>query len=310
MPQTADTPTSPRSSFFALTVASVLLLGFAAGGLWVSNQVAMAPSSVPAFMAVTEGNTGSSLSSNTHAPQLRRSSSGPAWREITEAQRQVLTPLREHWSNMGALAKRRWLVLADRYPQMDASERNKLFSRMNTWASLSSQQRNQARLNFESSKRLSAQELQSKWDEYQALSEAEKKRLAEQARKAKPSKKAKRRLAQVPPKTQPPKPTAPIAPAAPAATTTPALVQTSPVAIPQATPTVHLSPLDKPQALKPEVPAVSSQPITVPQAAPSLHLPPLPAPPPSVSSHPADVHQPNPTTAPPAAASTTPAAAQ
>ena len=68
-----------------------------------------------------------------------------------------------------------------------------------TWNGLSVQQRNQARINFESVKRLSAEELQSKWDAYQALSEAEKQHLAEQARKARAAKKSKRRLAQVPP---------------------------------------------------------------------------------------------------------------
>ncbi len=155
------------------------------------NQVAMVPSAVPAYMAVEGGSEHASLSSSTHAPQLRISSSGPIWREITEAQRQVLMPLRDRWDSMGALTKRRWLVLADRYPKMDESERNKLVSRMNTWASLSAQQRNQARINFESAKRLSAKELQEKWDEYQALSEAERKRLAEQARKAKAAKKSK-----------------------------------------------------------------------------------------------------------------------
>ena len=154
----------------------MLLLSLAAGGVWVSTQVAMVPSAVPAYMAVEGDHDHTSLSSSTHAPQLRISASGPIWREITPAQRQILMPLRERWDTMGALTKRRWLLLADRYPKMDEAERTKLVSRMHTWASLSAQQRNQARLNFESTKRLSAKELQAKWDAYQALSEAEKNR--------------------------------------------------------------------------------------------------------------------------------------
>lgn len=255
MPLTADTPQNPRCSIFAIVVASVLLLGFAVGGVWISGQVAMVPSSVSVYMTADESKNDTSLSS-THTPKLRLSSSGPVWRDITEAQRQVLMPLRDHWDNMGALTKRRWLVLADRYPQMEESERNKLVSRMNTWASLSAQQRSQARINFESTKRLSSQELQSKWDEYQALSDAEKERLVEQARKARAAKKSKRRLA------------VPAAPKVDTPIESPA--QAHPVETPQAAPATHLPPLEH----KPP-PVASSQPVVVPQSMPRVDLPPL-----------------------------------
>jgi hypothetical protein len=273
MPLSADTPPTARSPVFALCAACVLLLGFAAGGLWSANQVTMVPSAVPASMAVEGHNQRNALAANAHA-QLRLSASGPRWREISEPQRQVLMPLRDRWDTIGALAKRRWLVLADRYPSMDESERNKLVSRMNTWASLSAQQRNQARINFESVKRLSAQELQSKWDEYQALSAAEKNRLAEQARKAKTAKKSKqRKLAQVPARGKA-APAAPaVAPPAAEVTTrpvaTPAFVEALPVSTPQAAPSVHLTPLER-------KPQVATQPVAIPQATPSVELPPLP----------------------------------
>lgn len=254
MPLTAETPQKPRTPILAITTASVLLLAFAVGGIWSVSQVAMVPSSVPAYMAVDGTEDRSSLSSNTHAPQLRLSSAGPIWREITEAQRQILMPLRDRWSSMGALTKRRWLVLADRYPHMDETERHKLVSRMNTWASLSGQQRNQARINFESAKRLSAQELQSKWDEYQALSDAEKQRLTEQARKTRAARKSKRRLAIPTPKTDS------------------LQVETHPVETPQAAPALQLPPLN----YKALPPAASSQPVAIPQSMPRVDLPPLP----------------------------------
>ena len=258
MPQTADNPTTQRSNFFAISVACVLLLGFAMGGFWSAGLITLVPSTVPVYLAVKDGTDGSSLSSNTHAPQLRISPAGPIWREITEAQRQVLMPLRERWDTIGALAKRRWLVLADRYPKMDEAERAKLASRMHTWASLSAQQRNQARLNFESARRLSAQELQKKWDEYQALSAAEKKRLAEEARiKARTAKKSKRRLA-APPQN---------------ADSLGQAVVTQPVPTPKAAPSITIEPLI-PNAPSTEV---TSQPIAVPQSMPRVDLPPLPA---------------------------------
>lgn len=289
MPLNADTTATSRTPVFALTAACVLLLGFAVGGLWSVGQVAMAPSAVPATMAVGADSQRNSLASNAHSA-LRLSAAGPRWREISAAQRQVLMPLHERWDSMGALAKRRWLVLADRYPTMDTSERNKLVSRMNTWASLSAQQRSQARINFESAKRLSAQELQSKWDEYQALSEAEKDRLAEQARKAKTAKKSKqRKLARVPtPTPAPPQAVAPL-PAPPISVTVhpvapPVWVETLPVVTPQAAPSVELTPLER-------KPQVSSQPISAPQAAPHIDLPPLPVHPQPAHVLP-DAHQP------------------
>lgn len=260
MPLTADTSQNPRSSIFAIVVASMLLLGLAVGGFWSMNQVTMVPSSVAVYMSADESGGDSSLSS-THTPKLRLSSSGPSWREITSSQRQVLSPLRNHWDNMGALAKRRWLVLADRYPQMDDSERHKLVSRMNTWASLSAQQRSQARINFESVKSLSAKELQSKWDEYQALSHAEKERLVEQARKARAAKKSKRRLAIPAPKTDP----RPITSDTDAA-------KSHPIETPKAVPSVHIAPLEQ----LPPPPVAASLPVQVPQSMPRVDLPPLP----------------------------------
>lgn len=284
MPLTAEHPTSSRTSVFAISLASVLLLGLAAGGIWCMGQVAMAPSTVPAYMAV-DNTSHASLSSSTHAPRLRLSSSGPTWRELSETQRQILMPLREHWNAMGALAKRRWLVLADRYPKMDESERTKLVSRMTTWASLSAQQRNQARLNFESTKRLSAQELQTKWDEYQALSAAEKQRLAEQARKARAAKKAKRRIAV--PKLQPaPAPSTPTV-------SHPVIVETQPIATPQAAPALQLPPVEHPQPAFAAPPEVTALPITVPQSMPSMELPPLPAEDPAPAQD-LDAHQSDP----------------
>lgn len=296
MPQTADTLHRTRSSFFAFGAASVLLLGFVAGGFWAANQVAMVPSAVPAYMAVEDSNDHVSLSSSTHAPQLRISASGPIWREITESQRQVLMPLRERWDSMGALAKRRWLVLADRFPKMDESERAKLVSRMNTWASLSAQQRNQARLNFESTKRLSAKELQEKWDAYQALSEAEKKRLAEQASKAKAAKKTKRKLSRAAKtKVEAPSNATSTADIAKPSTPPPTAVETSPVLTPQAAPMQHLEPLpskkNAPTPL-PEMPAASSQPVWVPPSSiPTTDLPPLPKADASTTVPSADPHQ-------------------
>ena len=189
---------------------------------------------------------------------------------------------------MSALTKRRWLLLADRYPTMDAQEQDKLRTRMVTWASLSAQQRNQARLNFANVKRLSPEELQAKWEEYQALSEAQRQRLAAQARKSKGAAtntraNNKRKLARVP-----------AAASAPNAANPPKILRGSPppvavempVQVPQMTPPTHLAPLPPPGTpshtpaapTAPE-PVAASQPVQVPQSMPSVELAPLGAPP-------------------------------
>jgi hypothetical protein len=64
---------------------------------------------------------------------------------------------------------------------MSADDQSTLHSRMIEWAALSNQQRTQARLNFAEVKRIPADERKAKWEQYQALSEEEKRKLAERA---------------------------------------------------------------------------------------------------------------------------------
>ena len=77
--------------------------------------------------------------------------------------------------------KRKWLALSRNYSEMSAEDRKTLHSRMIEWAALSNQQRTQARLNFAEVKRIPADERKAKWEQYQALSEEEKRKLAERA---------------------------------------------------------------------------------------------------------------------------------
>lgn len=272
MPLTQESPRPVHSPVAAYIAAGLLLISLAGGGLWAASQVVMVPSAVPASMAVADEGQRNGLSANAHS-QLRLSASGPSWKDINNAQRQILMPLRERWDSMGALTKRRWLVLADRYPLMDETERTKLLTRMHTWAGLSAQQRNQARLNFESAKRLSPKDLQSKWEEYRALSEAEKARLAEQARKTKAAaaKKSKRRLARVPAQKSGPAPVK----AEPRASSTDSN-QTAAPTMPHAAHPPLTTPHRATDTTDLGPPAATSQPIAVPQSIPMVELAPLP----------------------------------
>ena len=105
----------------------------------------------------------------------------PYWSELTAEQQQALQPLASHWHTLNAGHKRKWLALSRNYANMSADDRTTLHSRMIEWAALSNQQRAQARLNFAEVKRVPADERKAKWEQYQALSEEEKRRLAERA---------------------------------------------------------------------------------------------------------------------------------
>jgi hypothetical protein len=105
----------------------------------------------------------------------------PLWSELTAEQQQALKPLVPHWNTLNAGQKRKWLALSRNYATMSADDQVTLHSRMIEWAALSNQQRAQARLNFAEVKRLPADERKVKWEQYQALSEEEKRKLAERA---------------------------------------------------------------------------------------------------------------------------------
>lgn len=105
-------------------------------------------------------------------------SSKPAWQDLTPAQQLSLKPLAANWSTLDETRKRKWIAIAANYSTLSPTEQAKLHSRMNEWASLSQQQRTQARLNFARAKQVSSGKKTATWEAYQALSSDEKKKLA------------------------------------------------------------------------------------------------------------------------------------
>ena len=195
---------------------------------------------------------------------------------------------------MGEVQKRRWLALAHTFAVLPPQEQDKLHSRMADWASLSAQQRSQARLNYAVTKRLSPDDKRAQWEAYQALSPEEKNRLAAHAG-PKPTGAATalhpvspRKLARVPAATNapadavnlpkiPPQPDGKARPALPVprfdapAPTAPVIVETAPVDIPSAVAT-PLPPLDAASAAESPAsalhPAETASPLT-----PGLYAP-------------------------------------
>jgi hypothetical protein len=268
-------------------VLALALLGvFAAVGGQVLIQMRMAPGTL--LPAGAEAAVASPNNARTPAqpgaiavPQVE---TGPGWETLTTPQKLALYPLAERWALISEAQKRRWLALAATFSSLPEDEQAKFHDRMTDWASLSAQQRNQARLNYAVTNKLARDDKRAQWEAYQALSEEEKRALAARAApKPKGAATALRpvspkKLAQVPAATQasPTRPNAPKippvtdigapriaapvpmpAPATPSSPS-PSTVETAPVSVPVAVPAA-LPPLGSSSA---DMPASASQPVT------------------------------------------------
>ncbi|MFT3856515.1 MAG: DUF3106 domain-containing protein [Aquabacterium sp.] len=112
---------------------------------------------------------------------------GAEWNELTPAQRKVLAPLAPHWRKIDGTGREKWINVANRFDRLSPAERERMQERMDQWARLPAQQRGEARLRFQQTRQISADERQKKWAAYQALSPEDRQDLTRQAeRKAKP----------------------------------------------------------------------------------------------------------------------------
>jgi hypothetical protein len=104
----------------------------------------------------------------------------PLWHELTPGQQTVLAPIERTWDENDGQRKRKWVELAARYPRMSADEQANAQKRIADWAKLTPTERRAARQNFQAAQQVDPDRRAAKWEAYQALPEAEKRRLAEQ----------------------------------------------------------------------------------------------------------------------------------
>jgi hypothetical protein len=102
------------------------------------------------------------------------------WQKLKAQQKTALAPLAPHWSQMSVAQKNKWLAMSNNFDNLSSKEQATLHERMVDWASLSPQQRAQARLSFNETKSLDADNKKNQWEAYQALSPDQKKQLAAQ----------------------------------------------------------------------------------------------------------------------------------
>lgn len=113
-------------------------------------------------------------------PDLR----SPMWVKLTPQQKQTLAPLAQDWDKLDDTHKRKWLGVADRYPNMAPEEQERIQKRMKNWAELTPDERRKAREQFKNLQKAPPEQreaLKQKWQEYESLPESEKKRLKESA---------------------------------------------------------------------------------------------------------------------------------
>ena len=104
--------------------------------------------------------------------------SGPLWKNLTAQQHTALKPLATNWNTLSARQKRKWIALSENFQKLPSPEQSKLHSRMTEWVALSPQERRLARLNFAETSHLAPTEKKALWEEYQALTAAQKRALA------------------------------------------------------------------------------------------------------------------------------------
>lgn len=229
----------------AIVLALVLLASLAVGGVMMLSMGRIAPGTRIEPEALANGPQAAAQTVGRATPQPL--ATGPGWERMTTPQKLALYPLAERWAYLSEAQKRHWLVLAQSFAAMPESEQERLHERMTAWASLSAQQRSQARLNFATTRNLAPHDIQAEWETYQALSEAEKQRLAARAAKPKGAATAlkpipSKRLAHVPTVTD----------AQAKSANPPKIVFPAPAA-------VHLPPVPEPTALPPSTPVTAGE---------------------------------------------------
>lgn len=113
----------------------------------------------------------------------------PNWSELTPQQQEILKPLAGEWNSLEAGRRKKWVGIAQRYPSMNAEEKNRVQQNMLEWVRLTPAQRKQARENFRKNLHNAPPEQQQavlqKWQSYRELPSEEKERLRLQAQQKK-----------------------------------------------------------------------------------------------------------------------------
>lgn len=121
---------------------------------------------------------GSPGGASAQTPAQAGTASSAVWQQLGPAEKRALAPLAARWGELTETQRSKWRAIAHQFDQLSPAEQSIMHARMSEWVALSPTQRNQARLNFNTVQSLPKDAKKTKWDEYQALSDAQKRELS------------------------------------------------------------------------------------------------------------------------------------
>lgn len=104
------------------------------------------------------------------------------WAELTPKQQALLAPLERDWPEIADPQRSKWLSATPTLATMSGEEIKRVHDRMRDWTRLSGTERANARIGFQVTRQLTAEQRQARWEAYLALPAEERKALAEKAK--------------------------------------------------------------------------------------------------------------------------------
>ncbi len=126
-------------------------------------------------LLLSHGGIAQQVQGQTGASDAAVKSARPLWSELSPKQQAVLAPIAAEWDKLDTTRRKKWVTIANRYPKMTPDEQQRLQSRMQDWANLTSEQRRVARENYQQLKQLPRSqrgELKQKWQDQQSATPA------------------------------------------------------------------------------------------------------------------------------------------
>lgn len=111
----------------------------------------------------------------------------PQWNGLDPGQQQALYPLKDSWFELSDVQRRKWIAIVKNFPKLAPEDQAKVQKRMSAWAALKPIERERARENFANSKLIHPSTKTDSWEEYRALPQEEREKLASQTTKKRPS---------------------------------------------------------------------------------------------------------------------------
>lgn len=161
-------PARPALITIRLALAASAWLCFCAMAQTPQIEIASSPA---AAEAATPTPNNSAINKPTAAPKAH-------WQDLTLNQQRALAPLSTLWPTLSEPQRKKWLAISKNFPALPQGEQMVMHSRMAEWASLTPQQRTQARLNFGETNKIPLVEKKAQWEAYLALPDEEKRKLS------------------------------------------------------------------------------------------------------------------------------------